>query len=109
MKALWKRASSHLKEDSHGRNYSLLPYGGVKTVEVVRVVHEDLHLCERENVSPERAFPLRTSGPVRPLIALMGSLAADQANKCAQLSTDRNARLNWQRPSVILHCRYLFP
>lgn len=49
MKTLWKRASSHLKEDSHGRNYSLLPYGGVKTVEVVRVVHEDLHLCEKEN------------------------------------------------------------
>lgn len=39
----------------------------------------------------------------------MGSLAVDQANKCAQLSTDQNACLNWQRRSVILHCQYLFP
>jgi hypothetical protein len=48
MKTLSKRASSHLKEDRHGRNYSLLPYGCVETVKVVRVIHEDLHLCDRE-------------------------------------------------------------
>lgn len=52
-------------------------------------------------------FPVQTSGSVHPVITLMGSLAADQANKCAQLSTE--PCLNWQQPSVILRCQYLFP
>lgn len=62
MKTLSKLASSHLKEDSHGRNYSLLPYGCVKTVKVVWVIHEDLHLCEREREKCENLVSQRSLG-----------------------------------------------
>lgn len=39
-----KPANTHLKEDRHGCNHTLLLYGCVETVEVIGVIHEDLHL-----------------------------------------------------------------